>query len=210
MPEITKRKSFNNREVWRAWLEKNHATQKELWLVLYKKNSGKPTVSYEQAVEEALCFGWIDGITKGIDEEKYAVRFSPRKSGSIWSESNKKRVAKMIEQGRMTEAGLAKVEEGKHNGEWDKATVREDTTNIPPELKRALKADKQAERNFDALAPSHKRQYIYWIADAKRDETRQRRIREALRMLRENKKLGIDTRMTEVGKSQKSKAKNKK
>ena len=153
MPEIGKRKSFKNRDAWRAWLEKNHAREIELWLVLYKKNSGKPTVSYEQAVEEALCLGWIDGLTKGIDEEKFAQRFSPRRSGSVWSESNKKRVAKMIEQGRMTDVGLAKVEEAKRNGEWDKATMREDTTNVPLDLQRALKTDKQAQRNFDALAP---------------------------------------------------------
>ena len=190
MPEITKRKSFKNRDAWRAWLEKNHAREKELWLVLYKKSSNKPTVSYAEAVEEALCFGWIDGLTKGVDEEKYAVRFSPRKSGSVWSESNKKRVAKMIELGLMMQVGLAKIEEAKRNGEWDKATEREDTTNISPELKRALESDKIAQQNFDKLAPSHKRQYIGWIADAKRDETRERRIRQAVQMLKENKKLG--------------------
>ena len=86
MPEITKRKSFKARDAWRAWLEKNHARANELWVVFYKKNSGKPTVSYDEAVEEALCFGWIDGLTKGIDEEKFAQRFSPRRSGSVWSE----------------------------------------------------------------------------------------------------------------------------
>src|SRR5512137_1551977 len=116
MVEITKRKSFKNRDAWRVWLEKNHTREKELWLVLYKKNSGKPTVSYDEAVEEALCFGWIDGVIQGIDEEKYATRFSPRRPKSIWSEANKKRVAKMIEQGRITDTGLAKIEEGKRSG----------------------------------------------------------------------------------------------
>jgi len=173
-----------------VWLEKNHARENELWLVLYKKNSNKPTVTYDEAVEEALCFGWIDGVIKGIDDEKYATRFSPRRSGSIWSESNKKRVAKMIAQGRMTEIGLAKVEEAKRNGEWDRATVREDTTNIPADLKQALQANKQAQQNFDRLAPSHKRQYIYWITDAKRDETRQKRIRETVQRVITNKKFG--------------------
>jgi uncharacterized protein YdeI (YjbR/CyaY-like superfamily) len=197
MPEITKRKSFKNCDVWRAWLEKNHARANELWLVFYKKNSGKPTVSYDEAVEEALCFGWIDGLTKGIDEEKFAQRFSPRRSGSVWSESNKKRVAKMIAQGRMMPVGLAKIEEAKQNGEWDKATVREDTTIVPHELKRALAADQIARQNFEKLAPSHKRQYIYWITEAKRDETRQRRIEKTVQMLKENQKLGIETRMAE-------------
>jgi uncharacterized protein YdeI (YjbR/CyaY-like superfamily) len=197
MPEITKRKSFKARDAWRAWLEKNHARANELWVVFYKKNSGKPTVSYDEAVEEALCFGWIDGLTKGIDEEKFAQRFSPRRSGSVWSESNKKRVAKMIEQGRMTEAGLVKIAKAKQNGEWDKATQREDTTNLPPELKRALTTDKIARQNFEKLAPSHKRQFIYWITEAKRDETRARRISKTIEMLKQNQKLGIETRMTD-------------
>lgn len=190
MLEITKPKSFKTRAAWRAWLEKNYAREKELWLVLYKKNSGKPTVSYDQAVEEALCFGWIDGLTKGIDEEKYAVRFCPRKSGSVWSESNKKRVAKMIAEGKMTAIGLAKVEEAKRNGEWEKAVARENVSNIPADLKRALQADKIAQQNFEILAPSHKRQYIYWITEAKRDETRRKRIQETVRMVKANKRLG--------------------
>jgi uncharacterized protein YdeI (YjbR/CyaY-like superfamily) len=190
MVEIGKRRSFKNRDAWRVWLVKNHARENELWLVLYKKNSNKSTVTYDEAVEEALCFGWIDGLTKGIDAEKYAVRFSPRKSGSIWSESNKRRVAKMIAQGRMTEIGLAKVIEAKSNGEWDKATMREDTSYIPPELKRALASDKRAKVYFEGLAPSHKRQYIYWIADAKLDATRQKRVRETINLLRAKRKLG--------------------
>jgi uncharacterized protein YdeI (YjbR/CyaY-like superfamily) len=190
MVEIGKRQSFKNRDNWRAWLAENNATAPELWLVLYKKNSGKPTVTYDEAVEEALCFGWIDGIIKAIDGQKYATRFSPRRSGSVWSESNKRRVARMIAQGRMTEIGLAKVIEAKSNGEWDKASAREDVTKIPLELKRALQADKIAREKFEHLAPSHKRQYIYWIGEAKRDVTRQKRIQETIKMLKANKRLG--------------------
>jgi len=165
MVEIGKRKSFKNRDAWRAWLTKNHAFEKALWLVLYKKNSNKPTITYEEAVEEALCFGWIDGIIKRIDGEKYATRFSPRRRGSVWSESNKKRVARMIEQRRMTEIGLAKVEEAKCKGEWDQATHREDTTNMPDDLQRALQADKKAQEHFDPLAPSQKRLFIYYESE---------------------------------------------
>lgn len=197
MIEITKRKAFKNRAAWRAWLEKNHARENELWVVFYKKNSHQPTVTYDEAVEEALCFGWIDGLTKGMDEKKYAVRFTPRKSGSIWSESNKKRVAKMIEQGLMTAIGLAKVEEAKANGEWDKAAVREDVSQLPAELKRALASDKVARQNFAKLSPSHKRQFIYWIMDAKRAETREKRIEKTLMMLKANQRLGVDTRQTD-------------
>lgn len=104
---------FGHRNEWRAWLEENHATAQELWLVIYKKHTGKVGVTYEEAVEEALCFGWIDGVMKRLDAEKYALRFSPRKKGSVWSESNKRRVTKLIKQGRMTEAGLVKVKEAK-------------------------------------------------------------------------------------------------
>ncbi len=195
MLEISKRQSFKSRKEWRAWLTKNHARANGLWLVFYKKNSGKKSVLYEEAVEEALCFGWIDGRIKRIDDEKYALRFSPRRRGSIWSESNKRRVARMIEKGCMTEIGLAKVEEAKRNDEWDKATRRENTATIPRELKQALEANVHAQRSFDSLPPSQKRLFIYWVTEAKKDETRLRRIRAAVRMLEENKRIGIDTRM---------------
>jgi uncharacterized protein YdeI (YjbR/CyaY-like superfamily) len=188
MPEITKRKAFKDREAWRAWLAKNYAREAELWVVLYKKNSGKPTVSYDEAVEEALCFGWIDGLTKGIDEEKFAQRFSPRREKSIWSESNKQRVAKMIEQGRMTEAGLEKINHAKANGEWDKTRdERQNANNIPADIARALKSDATAHQNFERLAPSRKRMFLGWIADAKLAATRQRRIAKTIELLKANK-----------------------
>ena len=182
---------FITRDAWRAWLEVNHGTAREAWLVIYKKHTGQPGLSLEEAVEEALCFGWIDGVLKPIDEEKYALRYSPRKKGSIWSETNKRRVRKLIKQGRMTEAGLAQVKEAKANGQWRAAALREDTTNIPADLKTALKADRQTWRKFERLAPSHKRQFIYWIASAKTDKTRQRRIRETIRLITEKKRLGL-------------------
>jgi uncharacterized protein YdeI (YjbR/CyaY-like superfamily) len=181
---------FTNQDEWRAWLEENHATAHEAWLVHYKKHTGKLGLSLEEAVEEALCFGWIDGLLKPIDAEKYALRYSPRKSGSVWSETNKRRVRKLIKQERMTEAGLAKVKEAKANGQWRAAAQREDTTNIPDELAQALKANAQAQRNFDRLALSHKRQYIYWITSAKTDRTRQRRIAETIQLVAENKQPG--------------------
>jgi uncharacterized protein YdeI (YjbR/CyaY-like superfamily) len=183
--------NITSRDDWRAWLEENHATEKEIWLLHYKKHAGKPGIPYEDAVEEALCFGWIDGIMRRIDEEKYALRYSPRKSGSIWSETNKKRVERMIEQGRMTDAGLAKIKEAKKNGEWRKATQREDTTNIPLDLKKALEANEKARHNFESLAPSYQKQLIWWITSAKMHETRQRRIQKIIRLAEENKKPGM-------------------
>ena len=173
---------FINRDDWRAWLEQNHDSNKEAWLVHYKKHTGKPSIPYEDAVEEALCFGWIDGLVRRIDNAKYAVRYSPRKRNSVWAESNKKRVQKMISQGRMTEAGLAKIKQAKDSGEWHNATQRE-TLEIPPDLKKALAANKKAEQNFYSLTSSRRKQFIWWISSAKRKETREKRINEILRLV---------------------------
>ena len=182
---------FRGRDDWRTWLAENHATAQEMWLVFYKKHVGRPGLAYVEAVEEALCFGWIDGILKRIDDRKHTVRFSPRRKNGIWSEQNKRRVARLIEEGRMTPAGLAKVREAQANGQWAKAAEREDPTRVPPELTAALAENGQARDNFEKLAPSYRRQFIYWIGSAKREETRQKRVAEALRLLRANKRLGI-------------------
>ncbi len=138
-----------------------------------------------------MCFGWIDGILKRIDDEKHMVRFSPRRTNSIWSEHNKRRVHTLIKEGRMTPAGLAAIRQAKANGQWIKAAAREDITVMPADLTRALAANERARLNFEALAPSYRRQFIYWIAIAKRDETRRRRIEETIDLLTRNKKLGM-------------------
>jgi uncharacterized protein YdeI (YjbR/CyaY-like superfamily) len=117
MTESSKRQCFPGREDWRAWLAAHHATAQEIWLVIHKKHAGKAGLTYVEALEEALCFGWIDGILKRIDDEKHTIRFSPRRKNSIWSEQNKKRIRKLIQEGRMTEAGLAKIKEAKANGQ---------------------------------------------------------------------------------------------
>jgi uncharacterized protein YdeI (YjbR/CyaY-like superfamily) len=172
-----------DRAGWRAWLEKHHAEEKEVWLVLYKKRAARPGLSLEDAVEEALCFGWIDGRLRRIDDQKHILRFSPRRRGSIWSESNKARVQRMIEQGLMTEAGLAKVREARENGEWDRAALREDVSIIPPDLHAALLAKGIAQSGFEEMAPSLRKQYLWWIASAKTDHTRQKRIAETVRFV---------------------------
>ena len=165
--------------------------REELWLIIYKKHAGKSGLTYVEALEEALCFGWIDGILKRIDDEKHTIRFSPRRKNSIWSEHNKKRVRKLIKEGRMTDAGLARIREAKANGQWDKAAQREDITVVPAELTEALARNEKARLNFEALAPSYRRQFIYWVAIAKRDETRRKRIEETIELLIRNKKLGM-------------------
>jgi len=185
------RRLFKNRDAWRAWLTENHATAESLWLVFHKKHTGKGGLTYDEAVEEALCFGWIDGILKRIDDEKHMNRFCRRRKNSIWSERNKERVRRMIEAGRMTEAGLAKIREAKENGQWDKAAEREDVNAVPAELTAALARNERARVNFEKLAPSCRRQFIYWVGSAKREETRRKRVVEAIAMLRDNKRLGM-------------------
>jgi len=176
MPKPGRYQIFASRTEWRGWLEGHLADQAELWLAIYKKGSGKTAVTYEEAVEEALCYGWIDGLTHAIDEEKYAVRFTPRKPNSIWSESNKRRVEKLIREGRMAEPGLQKVAAAQASGEWEAATRREDVDTLPPELEQALRAQEGALAGFQALPASRRKGLIWWLSDAKRDVTRAKRL----------------------------------
>ncbi len=188
MVRIGRQLLMRGRGQWRAWLEENHATADEIWLIHYKKHTGKPGLAYEEAVEEALCFGWIDGILKRIDEEKHAIRYSPRRKNSIWSEHNKARVKKLIQEGRMTEVGLGRVREAKENGQWDTAAQREDPQCVPAELKEALAKNQEARDNFEKLAPSRRKQLIWWISSAKRDETRRGRAAKVVQLLVRDKK----------------------
>jgi uncharacterized protein YdeI (YjbR/CyaY-like superfamily) len=181
---------FRDREEWRDWLKENYASRPDAWLLIYKKHTGRPGLGYEEAVEEALCFGWIDGLLRRVDDESYTIRFSPRKPASIWAESNKRRVEKMIREGRMTEAGLAKVEEARQTGEWDQAAARE-AADTPDDLKRALESSPPALPNFEKLAPSHKKHYIWWINSAKTSHTREKRIRKTVVMVQENRRPGM-------------------
>ncbi len=117
---------FTTAHEWRAWLEEHHATRDEVWLMIYKRHATTPSVTLNETVEEALCFGWIDSQMQPIDGDRHAQRFTPRRKTSNWSERNKERAARLIEQGRMTEAGLAKIEEAKRNGRWGEPTIRGD------------------------------------------------------------------------------------
>jgi len=180
-----------NRNQWREWLSKNHATEAGIWLVFYKKETSIPTIAYEAAVEESLCFGWIDSIIKKIDSEKYARKFTPRTDKSNWSQLNKKRASKMIKQGRMTEVGLAKITAAKKSGLWDKDPRPRISLDIPPEFANALARNKKAKECFDKLAPSYRKHYIGWINVAKRPETREQRIQESIALLENGKKLGL-------------------
>ena len=172
---------FNHRDQWRAWLESNHSIAKEAWLVLYKAKFQDQGLALEAAIEEALCFGWIDGTLRSLDERRFLLRFSPRTRKSVWSMSNIERVAKLSSEGKMTAAGLSTVAEAKERGEWEAAIRREQVDLIPEDLERALREKSGALRAYRSLPASRKKQYLYWLQDAKREDTRRRRIAKIVR-----------------------------
>ncbi len=180
-----------SREEWRSWLKKNYSTKSEIWLLFYKQHTGKPRVSYDDALDEALCFGWVDSIVKRVDDERYLRKFTPRKSDSVWSEVNKKRVERLIREGRMAEAGLAKVKEAKKSGEWFKRRVRKKHLEVPAFFKEALAANTKALENFNGLAPSYQRNMVGWVVSAKKEETRRKRLAEVIEVLERGEKLGL-------------------
>jgi uncharacterized protein YdeI (YjbR/CyaY-like superfamily) len=187
--QITTTFSAPDRAAWRDWLAEHATTETEIWLVYYKKPTGKPSVSYMDSLEEALCFGWVDSLIHKIDDEKYARKFTPRKAGSKWSDVNQRLAAKLVREGRMTEAGLARIDFPLPD--VDKPRPRPPTPTLPNWLKTPLKASTRAWENFEKLPPSHQRRYVSWISNAKREETRQIRIQEAIALLEGNKRLGI-------------------
>ena len=177
-----------HRDEWRNWLEKNHNKKIDIWLIYYKKHTGKPRIPYDDAVEEALCYGWIDSIVKRIDDERFMQKFTPRQENSMWSAHNKKRALEMIRLGRMTEAGIVRIDAAKKTGAWDNVVNRSEAPAMPADLKRALDADKNAKQSWEDMAPSRRKQHIWWIADAKRNDTRKRRIEKTLEEMRAKKK----------------------
>lgn len=183
---------IKTRSGWRKWLSKNHKKSEGVWLLFYKKETGIPSLDYVDAVEEALCFGWIDSIVKRIDEKKYVRKFTPRNIKSVWSDLNKKRVAKVIKEGRMTKAGLVKIEIAKQNGFWNKELKSiEISYDTPEDFITALARNKKAKENFNKIPPSHKKRYYMWINISKKKETRERRIKEAIELLSNKKELGL-------------------
>lgn len=175
-----------DRKKWRAWLGKNHARSPGVWLVFYKKASGTSTVRYDEAVEEALCFGWIDSQVKPVDERRYRQLFTPRKPKSVWSKLNKDRVQRMIAEDLMTDSGLAAIKTARRNGSWTSLDSVE-ALEVPPDFQKALNANRLALKNFDRMSPSRKKQLLYRINSAKRSETRLRRITDAVALAAEDR-----------------------
>ena len=177
---------FKTRSAWRAWLARNHDKEKGIWLAYYKKGSGKRSVTYEEALQEALCYGWIDSTVGRLDAERYKQRYTPRNLKSVWSPSNKARVEKLIADGLMAPPGLAKVEAAKRTGSWDILNDVERIgrgAEIPADLLEALAKDGRARQVFEKRPPSEKKLWAYWILSAKKPETRARRIEETVKRL---------------------------
>lgn len=170
---------------WHAWLAAHHASSPGIWLVFHKGHTGEPSIPYEDAVREALCFGWIDSLVKRLDDERYVRKFTPRKPTSKWSDLNRQRWAAMKAAGRLAPPGLAAAPTD--NSYEERPTV----PTLPIYIARGLKADARAWRHFRELAPSDRRNFVMWIHTAKRTETRERRLRASIALLREGKRLGL-------------------
>jgi uncharacterized protein YdeI (YjbR/CyaY-like superfamily) len=179
--------TFTDRESWRAWLDANSQSAREVWLVFFKKHTGRPCVTYEAAVEEALCVGWIDSLVKRLDDDRYARKFTPRTDKGRWSRTNIERYRRLVASGRMTAAGSARYAPNDDSI----AAVSNDVLEFTEEFEEALQGDRQAREFFAQLAPSYRRQFSGWVGAAKRATTRRKRLEEALGLLRAGKKLGM-------------------
>lgn len=176
-----------NRQEWRDWLSRNHTRKESIWLVLSRKDSGIPGISYAEAVEEALCFGWIDGTANKGDESTFKLTLAPRKKSSGWSKVNKERIDRMMREGRMTAAGLAAIEAAKKDGSWARLDAIE-AGEVPDDVQQAFRANPAAKANFDSFPPSTRKAILQWVINAKRPETRAKRIEETVSLAAENKR----------------------
>ena len=178
---------------WRNWLTQNHNKTNHIWVLFYRKNLKKKGMSYEEAVDEAISFGWIDGKLKKVDADRFALRFSPRKAKSVWSKINKERAERLVKQGRMTAPGFVAIEQAKKTGSWDSAYTNRVRDVLPADLESVLRENAAAWRNFQNFANSYYNQYIGWINAAKTEETRKTRIALVVeRSIKNEKPLGVE------------------
>lgn len=171
---------------WRAWLAEHHDSASEVWLIFYKRETGRASIAYDDAVDEALCFGWIDSLIKRLDERRYARKFTPRKPDSRWSTANRKRYAELQARGRLTPAGLNRAPT---NRSYDER--KPFASKVPQYIEAALRRRPIAWKHFESLAPSYRRRYVAWIDSARQQETKMRRLQEAIGLLAAGKKLGL-------------------
>ncbi len=174
---------FADRDAWADWLHEHHAASPGVWLKIAKKASGIATVTHPEALEEALCYGWIDGQRAPLDESFFLQRFTPRRPRSKWSQVNRDKVTSLIAQNRMQPAGLAQIEAAKQDGRWDAAYAPQSSQEIPEDFERALEQNPKAHEFFKTLRGTRRYSFLYRIQDAKRPETRARRIEQFIHML---------------------------
>src|SRR5580700_5989520 len=187
MPTKTlKTLDVRSRKLWRKWLEKNHAAETEIWLVFQKQHTGEKSIDVGDAIDEALCFGWVDSLVKRLDDARYARKFTPRKPDSRWSTINRRRYATLKAQGLLAPSGLKRPPTDR-SGDAPRPSI----AVLPSYIEQELKANDRAQEFFDKLAPSCRRAYIGWVDSAKRDETKQKRLREMISLLTAGKKLGL-------------------
>jgi uncharacterized protein YdeI (YjbR/CyaY-like superfamily) len=188
---------FDSRGSFRSWLEKNHHKSLGIWMIFYKKHVNIECIKYNEALEEALCFGWIDSIIKKVDDNQYLRKFTPRTNKSKWSELNKKIVLSLIEKGKMTEEGLKKIDVYLKSGkiDWESNDLKEDKRkkefDVPDFILKEFAQNEPALTNFNNLTRTYQRHYILWITSAKREETILNRLKESIELLKENRKLGL-------------------
>jgi uncharacterized protein YdeI (YjbR/CyaY-like superfamily) len=178
--------AVRSRQEWRKWLSKHHSSESEIWLVFFKQHTGIPTLGYDDAVEEALCFGWVDSLIRRLDDDRFARKFTPRKADSKWSTINRRRYESLAERGLLAAPGRKRAPTAR-SGDAPKRSA----WPMPSYIRKALRANPDAARHFEQLAPSYRRAYDGWIDSAKRDETKQKRLREALSLLAAGRKLGL-------------------
>jgi uncharacterized protein YdeI (YjbR/CyaY-like superfamily) len=176
-----------DRQSWREWLKRNHDISPGVWLIIHKKGSCPKGVDIDDAVEEALCFGWISSKPNVLDHEGYKLMLTPRRPGSVWPRPNKLRVGRLMKQGLIVRAGLEKIEAARRDGSWSSLDSIEESI-IPEDFKNALVADLEAKLNFEAFSKTAKKQILWWIKSAKTPETRLKRIEKAVSMAARNKK----------------------
>jgi uncharacterized protein YdeI (YjbR/CyaY-like superfamily) len=182
-----------DRKAWRNWLSKNFNQSPGIWLIFYKVGKSKPRLPYDDVVEEALCFGWIDSLPRKLDDERSMLLLTPRKPKSVWSEINKERIARLIAAKQMTTPGLKAVEIAKENGSWDILNAINNaakTNELPAVLLKAFKGKTTALKNFKAFSSSIRRQFLFWIDSAKTEETRNKRLLQTVLMSKANQKPG--------------------
>jgi uncharacterized protein YdeI (YjbR/CyaY-like superfamily) len=177
---------FRDRAGWRRWLERHHAAEKEAWITIQKAGSPMSGVTYEEAVEEAMCFGWIDSRMRSVDEHRFIQRFSPRRKNSPWALTNRERAERLIAEGKMAPAGLKAVEEAKRSGRWSSAYTSKVAPKTPEDLEEALRKDEAAWANFNGFPNSVKLMYVFWVEETKRAETTVRRIKEVVKRASRN------------------------